>query len=353
MIKADIVIIGGGLTGLTLNYLLRKENLKTVVIESRDRLGGRIYTYKKEGFPALEMGATWLQTPHTSLIALLKELNIGIFPQEMGETAIYEPEPNSQAQLVQLPPNYGSSYRIRGGTSNVIETLAKHLPSHHLYLNETIKSINESNDELIVKSDKNTFQAKIVISTLPPNLLKTTINIEPNLPNELSELMGKTHTWMGESIKVGFSYKHPFWRQKNTSGTIFSSIGPITEFYDHANYENDLFALKGFVNGNYHSLSKEDRLKAILVQLRKYYGNVVDDYIEYKEVVWRTEKETFAAYEGFVSPHQNNGHSLYQPPYLNGKLYIGGSETSKGFPGYMDGAVQNAHYLFNEIKESF
>ena len=82
MIKTDIVIIGGGLTSLTLNYLLRKENLKTIVVESRDRLGGRIYTYKNDDTAPLEMGATWLQSPHTSLIALLKELNIGIFSQE-------------------------------------------------------------------------------------------------------------------------------------------------------------------------------------------------------------------------------------------------------------------------------
>ena len=350
MIKAGIVIIGGGLTGLTLNYLLRKENLKTVIIESRDRLGGRVYTYKNGDAAPLEMGATWLQSPHTSLIALLKELNIGIFPQEMGNTAIYQPDPKSPAQLVQLPPNYGSSYRIQGGTSALIEMLAKHLSNNHLHLNETIKSITDSNNELIIKSDKNIFQSKIVISTLPPNLLKKTIDVVPNLPSQLLELMGNTHTWMGESIKVGFSYKKPFWREKNTSGTIFSSAGPITEFYDHANYEDNLFALKGFVNGNYHSLSKEDRLKAILMQLRKYYGNVVDDYIEYKEVVWRTEKETFVDYENFVSAHQNNGHPLYQQPYLNGKLYIGGAETSKQFAGYMDGAVRNAQFIYKQIQ---
>ena len=105
MIKADIIIIGGGLTGLTLNYLLRKESLKVVVIEARDRLGGRIYTYKNENHPRLEMGATWLQSPHTSLTALLKQHNIGIFPQEMGETAIYQPDPNNQAQLVKFPVN--------------------------------------------------------------------------------------------------------------------------------------------------------------------------------------------------------------------------------------------------------
>lgn len=46
MKKSDILIIGGGLTGLTLAYLLRTKKVKVKVIEARERLGGRIFTKK-------------------------------------------------------------------------------------------------------------------------------------------------------------------------------------------------------------------------------------------------------------------------------------------------------------------
>ena len=58
------------------------------IIEARNRLGGRIYSPKKEGEPPIEMGATWLGTKHRSLIALLQDLELEIFEQKLGGTAI-------------------------------------------------------------------------------------------------------------------------------------------------------------------------------------------------------------------------------------------------------------------------
>ena len=95
------------------------------------------------------------------------------------------------------------------------------------------------------------------------------------------------------------------------------------------------FALKGFFNGNYFPLSKTERLELVLRQLRKYYGNSVEGFKDYLEMVWRNEPFTFRTYQSHILPHQNNGHKLYHQSYLNGRLFIGGSETAPQFPGYM------------------
>ena len=42
----NIIIIGGGLSGLTLAYLLTKKNIKAKILEASPRLGGRIQTKK-------------------------------------------------------------------------------------------------------------------------------------------------------------------------------------------------------------------------------------------------------------------------------------------------------------------
>ena len=42
--KQRIVIIGGGLSGLTLAYLLTKRNIDFIILEASSRLGGRIQT---------------------------------------------------------------------------------------------------------------------------------------------------------------------------------------------------------------------------------------------------------------------------------------------------------------------
>ena len=41
----DYIIIGGGISGLYLNYLLTKSN-KTLLLEKNDHIGGRIYNEK-------------------------------------------------------------------------------------------------------------------------------------------------------------------------------------------------------------------------------------------------------------------------------------------------------------------
>lgn len=350
-IESDIVIIGGGLTGLTLAYLLKEKEFTISIIEARDRLGGRIYTSTKNEQAPIEMGATWLGAKHTALNALLEELQIGIFQQELGEKAIYEPISTSPHQLVTLSPNTDPSYRIQGGTSALINVLADYVSKDQVYFNQIVQTIIEEGDNLLIETDKQQFSASIVISTLPPYLLNATIRIQPELPQSISSIMEKTHTWMGESIKIGFRFKYPFWRTDHSSGTIVSNVGPIPEFYDHSNYEDNYYALKGFLNGTYFSLEKEERLSLVLKQLYKYYGKEVENFIDYEEFVWRKERFTHANYKDHILPHQNNGHPLYQQPFLDGKFYIAGSETADQFPGYMEGAIRSANYVYQQLEK--
>lgn len=349
-ITSDIVIIGAGLTGLTLAYLLRNTAYKINIIEARERLGGRIFTAYQNDKAPIDMGATWFNNSHSHLITFLEELNIDVFEQLLGDKAFYEPSSLTPYQLVPLPNNSDPSYRIKGGSSALINTLAKSISQDNIFCNEVVTSINEEADGITIQSHKNTFVSKIVISTLPPYLLQSTIIITPNLPSDIQEVMESTHTWMGESIKVGLRFKDPFWKANNSSGTIFSNEGPITEFYNHSNYENNLYALKGFINNSYFTLSKGERLQMILNQLRTYYGDAIDGYTSYEEKVWSKETYTHLKYNRHILPHQNNGHHLFTKPYLNDKLYIAGSETVSDFPGYMEGAIRSAQAIFEKLK---
>lgn len=349
MKKADVLIIGAGLTGLTLAYLFRNTDLKVMIVEARNRLGGRIHTVGGNNQNTIELGATWLGPDHTKLRELLGSLNIETFEQRLGEKAIYEPSSMGPHQLVTLPSNQPSSYRIRGGTMKIINTLASHLSDDQLYLNEPVRMITKSGDSLRLISQNGEFEAKQVVSTLPPKLLAESIQIEPSLPDELISIMLKTHTWMGESIKFGFSYPHPFWFDQSLTGTVFSNVGPVPEMYDHTTYKGDQFALIGFLNGSYFSVSKDERKSLILKQLRKYYGNRVDTYKTYYELVWTNEPFTYRPYHQQVLPHQNNGHEFYQNSLCDGKLHIAGTETSPISPGYMDGAVRSAYLTFDRL----
>ena len=351
-ISTDIAIIGAGLTGLSLNYLLRNKPLKVHLLEGRDRVGGRVHTLRPEGGPPVEMGATWLGTQHTRLFSLLKSLDIEVFPQKLGNQAIYEWISTSPHQLVALPPNQEPSYRIKGGTANLIDALVGEIAPESLYLGEPVVRLTATPAGIEVRTHTRIFEARVVVSTLPPNLLLKNVAITPELPGELSGVMEKTHTWMGESIKFGLTFKEAFWRDPNSSGTVFSNVGPVTELYDHSSCTDDSYALKGFLNGTYASMTKDERQALVLTQLRKYYGNRLENHSGYHEAVWSKEPFTYTPYRAQVLPHQNNGHEIYRKPVLGGTLFIAGSETASAFPGYMEGAVRSAEFVCAQLENT-
>lgn len=343
------IIIGAGLTGLTVAYLLKKKGIAALVLEARDRIGGRILTRYKENEPPIEMGATWLGQKHQSLNNLLNDLGIEIRAQVLGQTAIYEPISTSPHQIVQLPPNTDPSFRICGGSSVLIDTLAGFLDATQIQLKQAVDSIQLEEETILINTTGNQFRAKKVISTLPPFLLAQSIDFSPVLPKEFLQIAKQTHTWMGESIKVGLSYKTPFWREGKLSGTIVSNVGPIPEMYDHSNEADTHFALKGFLNGAYFSATKEERKQIVLRQLNKYFGPIANDYLSYEEAVWRTEKYTFQPYLNSLLPHQNNGNATFRKPFFDGRFIVAGAETAPSFPGYMDGAVQSANLVLEQL----
>lgn len=71
----DIIIIGGGISGLFLAYKLSFVNLSILLVESSNRLGGRIYTKHNQGV-TFESGAARFHSTHKKLLSLLQELDL-------------------------------------------------------------------------------------------------------------------------------------------------------------------------------------------------------------------------------------------------------------------------------------
>ena len=55
----DVVVIGGGFAGVTAARDSSKNNHKTLLLEARNRLGGRTFGADFEG-TSIEMGGTWI-----------------------------------------------------------------------------------------------------------------------------------------------------------------------------------------------------------------------------------------------------------------------------------------------------
>ena len=55
----DVIVIGGGFSGVTAARDAHKSGLKTLLLEARNRLGGRTFSAEFEGQP-IELGGTWI-----------------------------------------------------------------------------------------------------------------------------------------------------------------------------------------------------------------------------------------------------------------------------------------------------
>lgn len=71
----DTIIIGAGISGLYLGYRLKQHNIKFVILEKNNRIGGRIKVEKFHDVN-INLGAGIFLETHDNLINLLKELKI-------------------------------------------------------------------------------------------------------------------------------------------------------------------------------------------------------------------------------------------------------------------------------------
>ena len=327
------IIIGAGLSGLTTAYSLKENGITDfIILEGRSQIGGRILTDKN-----VDLGATWLQQPHQYITSLLRTLHIGSFQQYQKGQSVLVYNRSAPAHYFESATDDTSAKRIKGGSMALIQRLAKDF-GDKIRLHTKVNAITELNSSLVITTDKGMFSASKVIVTLPPKL-SSVLRYNPELPNHLVSVMRHTHTWMSNAIKVGITFDRPFWREKKYSGTVIGSVSPVTELYDHCDFEGNAFSLMGFVNEGLRHLNPEDRKEQILSYLEKYLGESIRDYLDYFEKDWSQDEFTTSKDFNSVVSHPKYGHPVFDEVYMNGRLLFSGTETSKQHGGYLEGAV--------------
>ena len=78
--EADVCVVGAGLAGLTAARRLSQAGRSVVVLEARDRVGGRVWTQTASSGVPVDMGACFVGPHHDRMHALAKEMGVGTFP---------------------------------------------------------------------------------------------------------------------------------------------------------------------------------------------------------------------------------------------------------------------------------
>ncbi|MCY7396367.1 MAG: FAD-dependent oxidoreductase [Nocardioides sp.] len=114
-IESDVVVIGAGASGLTAADALVAEGFDVVVLEARDRVGGRLWTREIEG-AVLELGGQWVSPDQTALIALLERLGLETYERYREGQAVY-------VGASGVPARFERDFPVAASTQQAIEAL--------------------------------------------------------------------------------------------------------------------------------------------------------------------------------------------------------------------------------------
>ena len=86
----DVIVVGGGLSGMSAAYDVHKAGKSVLVLEARDRVGGKTYTVDTVSGGRADIGGAWFNehTQH-SITELVREAKMPFFEQSVhGQAAL-------------------------------------------------------------------------------------------------------------------------------------------------------------------------------------------------------------------------------------------------------------------------
>ncbi|KAJ6335975.1 hypothetical protein OIU78_012554 [Salix suchowensis] len=94
----SVIVIGGGIAGVAAARALHDASFQVVLLESRDRLGGRVHTDFSFGFP-VDLGASWLHgvCKENPLAPLIGRLGLPLYRTSGDNSVLYDHDLESYA----------------------------------------------------------------------------------------------------------------------------------------------------------------------------------------------------------------------------------------------------------------
>lgn len=336
--KPSVIIVGAGLNGLLLSYLLQ-DRYQIILLEGRDRIGGRILTFEAQG-EFFDLGPTWVWPHQQHIRHLIDAMGLRLFRHYDSGAFAYDAPDGVQYFRTSNAP----SYRIENGAAALTQTLLQQLENVRLQLNSRVVSIDAQENSVQVRTAEEHFTAEHCIVTLPPRLGVNTIRFSPALPETLRSQMEAIPTWMGFSSKCIVTYERPFWREMGLSGLASSHIGPLGEVHDASTQTKG--ALFGFYRSEDADEAQPDR---VVAQLERLFGKEAAQFELFRYHNWRMDPHTSVEADRVpLGDHPKYGLTADYHP----RVHFSGTETASQEGGYLEGAVVSAFELAqNLLKE--
>lgn len=344
--QTEILIIGGGLSGLIAAWQLRYAGRDANLLEARSRFGGRILTTRGDDGADCDLGPSWFWPGQLLVAGLLNHFNIPSYEQ-FADGAVLLQEVDGRVDRVAASSPMAGSRRIQGGIRSLSDAIVDRIDASHRFLEHVAAGLSIDGDVITVEvmgpSGKIQVQTKQVAVAIPPRLAAE-LTFKPELPPETIRTLAATPTWMAGHAKFFAIYDEPFWRKKGLCGTVISLRGPLAEIHDASPNSGSTFSLFGFSGldaKSRASVGRSEFIRKATAQLAVLFG---DEAARPKAVYFRDwSTERFTASDADRTPqthHPQYGLNLQMGGAWDGKLDFISTETSFSNGGLLEGALE-------------
>jgi monoamine oxidase len=402
--SVDVAIIGAGAAGLGAAHALQNSGLSAIVLEARDRIGGRGYTIQAAPDVVFDVGCGWLHSADkNSFVAIAEQLNFEVnkalppwrerafgkaFPQHERDDfiraldAFYDRAEqaassgrDSPANLCLEPGNRWNpmidaistyvngceldqvsildmdayedtnvNWRVRRGYGALMAAYGASLP---LALNCSVTLIDHSRPRLRIETSWGTLTANKAIITVPTNLIaQEAVRFHPALPAKVDAAAGLP---LGLADKVMLALDEPeaLPPEGNLRGATMR-----TEMGTYHLRPFGQPCIEGFFGGRFAKTLEDAGDGAIAAhsidEIAGFLGNDFRRKLKpLRESRWAHDPFARGSYSHALPGHADNRAVLAAP--VDGRLFFAGEATSPNFFSTAHGARDSGERAAEEV----
>ncbi|MCA6123424.1 FAD-dependent oxidoreductase [Bradyrhizobium sp. WSM 1704] len=400
----DVAIIGAGAAGLGAANALKDSGLSMVVLEARDRLGGRAHTIMAAPDVVFDVGCGWLHSADmNSFVPIAERLNFeinkdlppwreraygNVFPQAdrdefvtaldqfydrieaaaaSGKDApahLYLEPGNRWNPMIDAISTYVNgceldqasildidayedtniNWRVRRGYGALIAAYGEDVP---VALNCEVKLIDHSGKRVRIETSRGTLDADKVIVTVPTNLIADeAIRFTPALSDKLDAARGLP---LGLADKVTLALAEPETMPKE------GNLRGATMRTEMGTYHIRPFGqpcIEGFFGGRFAQALEDAGDGAIAAHsIDEIVGFLGNDFRRklkpLSESRWAHDKFARGSYSHALPGHADKREVLAAP--VDGRLFFAGEATSPHFFSTAHGARDSGERAAKEV----